>query len=206
VRLRTQQTPPGEKYASQYTYATELICTSVAMHWVMACHTNSMHPACSPQQMDAIMRHGLQRHRAVRAHCDTAARNGLLQIHEVLECCPLPARFVHRELHGCVGRDPDPEVREFCVALHELGRLLEHATDSKANGAATGVLFTARGHTTALFAGNHGLFHFDSAVAQVREIRASEVSAVLRIAHSIQTGNEYSITLVQPRQAWAQPA
>jgi hypothetical protein len=182
-----------EKYASQFTYTSELICTSVAMHWVLFCYTH-LHPVCSQAHMDLVMNEGLRRHRAVRAHSDTAGRNGLLQIHEVLECCPLPERFVHLELHGCVGRDPDPEVQEFCVALHDLGRLLQSTTK------ATGVLVTARAHTTALFAGRHGLFHFDSAVAEVRGIRYSDIPAVLRIAHKLHMGDEYSITIVQSRE------
>lgn len=182
----------GGKYPSQFTYGPEMMCTSVAMHWVMACHSR-VHPVCSPESMAIIMQSGLLRHRAVRFHCEAAGRSGLLHMHEVLQCCPLPERFVHRELHGCVGRDPDPEVQEYCVALHELGKHLAPGP--------VGVLFTARAHTSALFSGEHGLFHFDSAVAEVREISVAGVSAVLRIAHGLKLGDEYSVCLVGPRPA-----
>jgi hypothetical protein len=183
-------------YDSQFSYTTELMCTSVSMHWVMACLTSDMHPRCSREQMRAIMEHGLHKHVAVRSEWPPAKRHVCtVQPQEVLKRYPLPLRFEYLELHGCVGSVPDPEVQHFCVGLDAVGEYLAHAA---------GVLVTARGHTTALVAGPHGVFHFDPAVAAVRRVGGG-VAGVLEHAHRLARNDEYSITVVRRRaeqRAW----
>jgi hypothetical protein len=181
----------GTVYNSQFSYTSELVCTSVSMHWVMACHSE-MHPVCTREQMQGIMEHGLRIHLALRAEWPAELlRERRVQTHELLQRYPLPARFECLELHGCVGHVPDQEMAGFCVALDDLERHLRQA------GMVTGMLFTARGHTTALFAGRHGVFHFDSAVATVDGIELRDVAGVLKKAHKIKLDDMYCVTIVR---------
>lgn len=159
------------------------MCTSACLHWVMACHVADMPPECTPVQMRAVMQSGLRTHRAVQT------THRLLQAQEVLQLCPLPPSYSYHELHGCVGFTPDEAVKAYCVGLSDLHTQLQHPA---------GLLFTAAGHTSALFAGPRGLFHFDSAVAAVQETTAQDITDVLRAAHRLDTGTDYSVLVIRP--------
>lgn len=158
------------------------MCTSACLHWVMACHVADMPPECTPEQMRVVMQSGLHTHRAVQS------TDRLLQAREVLLQCPLPPRYTYHELHGCVGCTPDEAVQAYCVGLSELHTQLQHPA---------GLLFTAAGHTSAVFAGARGLFHFDSAVAAVQQTTAQDLADVLHAAHRLDAGTDYSILVIR---------
>lgn len=167
------------------------MCTSVSLHWLMNCIITGMPPECSTAHMHLIMQHGLRTHEAV--HAADGRAHGMLLAREVLEHSPLPARYSHRELHGCVGHTVPVEVQDYCVELHELQHLLAAPLQGTQPVA---MLFTATGHTTALFACKHGLFHFDSLVAQVQQIDFDDVMGVLLRTHKLSTDHEYSVVVV----------
>lgn len=81
----------------------------------------------------------------------------------------------------------DEEVKEFCVCLEDLHQHLQQTA---------GLLFTAADDTSALYAGNDGLYHFDLAVAVVQKICAAEITRVLQGTHHLDSVMEYSIILI----------
>jgi hypothetical protein len=182
------------RYASQHAHSREPMCTSVSLHWVMTCHITGMLPECSAAQMRLIMQQGLRTHRAVQGANADGRAHGMLHAHEVLEHSPLPPRYAHRELHGCVGCALPEEVKDYCVQLQDLRHLL--TAPRSVTGQPVALLFTATGHTTALFACKHGLFHFDSLVAQVEQIEFDDVMCVLLRTHKLSTDHEYSVVVV----------
>lgn len=222
-------TSPGSefvKYKGQLAYTesprSALMCTSVSLHWALACLSSPTHPQCSEAQMTGIMRRGLKTHEEV---CDVTGR-GMLQVCEVLQHYPLPLAYSCREIYGCVGHTPPTELAECCVALEDLCSLLggsperspEHVAGDitklspehtirppqtfrqaplKTKAKRRALLFTAGGHTSALLRSERGLFHFDPVVAAVQRLSCEGVSRVLARAHTpLVKGTDFSVAVL----------
>ena len=148
-------------YPPQSTYAGGgLMCTAVAAQWVRNCF-RGMQPMCTTQQMEAIMRKGLDK-------C-------MLTQDEALESIGLTIGLARREIFGAANEEHLPRGSADCVSFYSLPA--EITPNS-------GMLFTSRNHTSAVFCDAAGTFFvFDSGVASIQRVSVDDLVAALDAAH-----------------------
>ena len=169
-------------YPPQITYeGGGLMCGSAATQWVILC-LQGMLPTCTEQQMDDIML------RARNMHLQICLRLGgpgavpyMLQQHEVLDNCEdLPDGLRRTELFGTASEETLWQgmfmSMSDCISLRSLPAKIRPSS---------GMLFTAGGHTSAVFRDAAGTFFvFDSAVASVEHVSVEhELVRALNTAH-----------------------
>ena len=156
------------------------MCTAVATQWVIHC-LQGREPACSEQQMCAIMRRGRDIHMQI---CSRLRGSGtvpyMLQQHEVLDNCEdLPDGLMRNEFFGAASE------KNLCMFMFDI---MSDCISFRSLPAkiipSSGMLFTARDHTSAVFCDAAGaVFVFDSAVASVQRVSVDELVRVLNAAH-----------------------
>jgi hypothetical protein len=160
-------------YDSQTAYAGgRLMCTSASLHWLVACARFGMAPACTPENMAAVMR------AAAAAHADAcregAPDRGMLSHEEALAARGIPFPLCAAPLTGHALAAPDP-------AFAALGPLVHRDEIAAAVPPAAGLLVTAGGHTVAVWACADGrLAVFDPLPASVALCDAPALPAALR--------------------------
>ena len=168
-------------YPPQITYeGGGLMCGSAATQWVILCLLGML-PTCTEQQMDDIML------RARNMHLQICLRLGgpgavpyMLQQHEVLDNCEdLPDGLMRNEFFGAASE------KNLCMFMFDI---MSDCISFRSLPAkiipSSGMLFTARDHTSAVFCDAAGTFFvFDSGVASVQRVSVDDLVAALDAAH-----------------------
>ena len=174
-------------YKPQFDYqGGRLMCTAASAEWATGC-LQGMPPACTDQQMDTIMR------RARDMHLQICLRLGgpgaapfMLKQDEVLDNMVLPDGLTRTEIFVAASEKHLPPDVPNLIGLPWLPARITPRS---------GMLFTAHGHTLAVFcdaAGN--IFVFDSAGAYVRRVSRDELVMVLDTVHRTDQAFEYNST------------
>ena len=176
-------------YTGQHTYAGgALLCTSAALHWLLACMLKGKTDFSNKSQIDCIMRW------AVRQCGELVGRHPqmLTQV-EVLTHRPLPRHLHSVEYNGHVIDISAEEEQAFgrVVHMHRMHMLMPPGS---------GCMVTANKHTVAVYRTDmHEMWIFDSLVAVELRLQVDKLSNVLQECLGYdKTCGECNITFIWP--------
>jgi hypothetical protein len=188
IATSSMVTSSSRTYASQQTYENgTLACSSIALHWALACLHEFVHPMCTEKQMRQLFLHSISIHKEVAGKLENRS-NDMLMITDIIDNLGLPLHTKYVDVHFHVNDDWDMEpATDFLVLhAHEIANMM---TPQSA------LVFTYSNHTQAIYSNANGkLYFFDSLPAIVKHIDrdilttqlfSSEVLSVDFVAYGI---------------------
>lgn len=169
-------------YAGQGTVpGGTLACSSIALHWGLACLHGLCEPAPPPSTMAELMRHAIAIHSRVRGHTG----NSMLILRDIVDEIGTPLNTHCTDIFGVHNAEMSLSVEkgvlvcEDCLII-QFGSVPDLLQPQEA------IILTFGAHTTALFCDEHGrYFFFDSTPASVQQVKRNAICTVLLKAHNV---------------------
>ena len=169
-------------YAGQSTVpGGALACSSIALHWGLACLHNLCQPVPPPSTMGELMRHAVAIHSRVRGHTG----NSMLILRDIVDQIGMPLNTHCTDIFGVHNAEMSASVEKGVLVCEDC-LIIQFGSVPDVLQPRQALILTFGGHTTALFCDEHEVyFFFDSTPASVQQVTRQAICSVLLKAHNV---------------------
>lgn len=164
-----------QTYAAQHSYEDgSLACSSISLHWSLACVHAFIEPMCGIKQMEQLVRHSINVHKDVRS----VVHEGMLKTTDITDRIGMPHNTTCLDVYMHTNSEIDIESASDFKITHarDIASLLH--PDSA-------LVLTYSRHTRAMYCDHTGkLFVFDSMPGLVLEIERAALAEYLFGVHT----------------------
>ena len=164
-----------QSYAPQHTYeGGSLACSSISLHWGLACVHAFIEPVCGTRQMEQLVRHSINVHQDVRS----VVHEGMLKTTDITDHIGMPQNTTCLDVYMHANSEID------IVSSPEFK--ITHARDvASLLHPGSALVLTYSRHTRAVYCNHTGqLFVFDSMPSLVLEVERAALAEHLFGVHA----------------------